>query len=156
MFKRILFIAMGALCLFTVTGCGNNSDTGKLSCTKTSTDEDGYEVTDTMNVSYEKNKVTTVENINISEMDANYIDMTISFGNTFASALNEINGFNATYSKEDDTHVKYVVTVDYTKLDTEALKNVFGDNFDAESFYSSKDITIDEFKEQNLKDYTCK
>ena len=47
------------------------------------------------------------------------------------------------------------MTVDYNELDIDALKETFGDDFDEESFYSSKDITIDEFKEKNLTDYTC-
>ena len=62
---------------------------------------------------------------------------------------------NIQYSKENDTTVKYIMTVDYNELDIDALKETFGDDFDEESFYLSKDITIDEFKEKNLTDYTC-
>ena len=48
MFKRGLLVVMGALCLFAVTGCGNNS--ASLSCEKVTTDEEGYKTTDTINV----------------------------------------------------------------------------------------------------------
>lgn len=154
MFKRGLLVVMGVLCLFAVTGCGNNS--GSLSCEKVTTDEEGYKTTDTINVTYENNKVTKVENINLSEMDPAAVDMTISFANLFTSALNEVNGMNVEYSKENDSTVKYIMTVDYKELDIDALKEAFGEDFDEESFYSSKNITIDEFKEKNLTDYTCK
>lgn len=153
MYKKTLFVLVGVLCLFAFTGCGSNS--GSLSCEKVTTDEDGYKVTDTINVTYKNNKVTNVENINLTEMDPSTVDMTISFANLFTSALNEVSGMNVQYSKENDTTVKYIMTVDYNELDIDALKETFGDDFDEESFYSSKNITIDEFKEKNLTDYTC-
>ena len=76
MYKKTLFVLVGVLCLFAFTGCGSSS--GSLSCEKVTTDEDGYRVTDTINVTYKNNKVTNVENINLTEMDPSTVDMTIS------------------------------------------------------------------------------
>lgn len=154
MYKKGLFGFLVAFCLFAFTGCGTGPKT--LSCEKVTTDENGYKTTDTINVTYENDKVTKVENINLSEMDASTVDATISFASLFATAFNEVNGMHVEYSKENDTTVKYVMTVDYNELDLDSLKETFGDSLDEDSFYSSKDITIDEFKEKNLADYTCK
>lgn len=164
--KKCVMGIVGLLILLSVTGCGNfgtfNSDkvetkdenSGTLKCTKVET-EDGKNIDDTMVVTYKDNKVTKVENTNVTEMDASMVDLTVSFGTAFASKLNELNGFNVNYSKIDDTKVKYVITVNFEELDVEQLKSTFGEDFDEESFYSSKDVSLDNFKENNLSDYTC-
>lgn len=109
-----------------------------------------------MNITYKNNKVTKVENINISEMDKDMLEMSYSFGVIFANLFNEIEGMDVKYTKESDTNLKYVMTVDYTKLNIDSLKESLGENFDDDSFYSSTNISLDEFKENNLKDYSCK
>lgn len=158
--KSLLVLLIGVM--FFVTGCGSNEEesktadnSGTLTCTKSETNEDGYNVKDTMVVTYSDKKVIKVEETNIEEMDSDTADMTVSFGQLFATSLNEISGFNVSYEKETDTSVKYKITVDYTTLDLTQLKETFGDDFDESSFYSDTDITIDEFKSNNLVDYTC-
>ena len=63
---------------------------------------------------------------------------------------------NVVYTKEDNNKIKFVMTVDFAKLNTESIKDAFGDLYDENNFYSEKDITLEKFKENNLKDYTCK
>ena len=132
-----------------------NKNSGTLTCTKTYT-EDGNQINDTMVVIYENNTVISVENSNVTEYaDASMVDMTVSFGQLFATSLNEVDGFNISYSKENENTVKYIMSVNYDELNIDALKEKFGDDFDEDSFYSSKNISIDDFKAENLSDYTC-
>ncbi len=150
--KKYVMSIVVLMILTCITGCGNS---GTLTCTKTET-KDGNNIEDTMIVTYKNNKVIKVEETNITEMDKDMVDMTVSFGTAFSSQLNEVKGFNAVYSKESDTKVKYVITVNYEELDLEQLKSKFETDFKEVSFYSSKDMTLDNFKENNLSDYTCK
>ena len=132
-----------------------NKSSGILTCTKTYL-EDGNQIHDTMVVTYKNNKVTNVENTNITAYaDKSLADMTVSFGQLFAVALNEVDGFNVSYSKENDNSVKYIMNVNYDELNIDSLKEKFGDEFDEDEFFASKNISIDDFKSKNLNDYTC-
>lgn len=146
----ILMCAIGVM-LFT-TGC---EKTSTLNCTKTETDDDGYKTTETIVVTSKNDKVSKVEQTSIQEMDADLVDTTISFGETFSSAFNDIDGMDMTYSKESDNSIKTTMSVDFAKLDMEKLKEAFGSDLTDDSFYSSKDMTLEEFKKENLDGYTC-
>ena len=84
-----------------------------------------------------------------------FIPPTISFGETFSSAFNEIDGMDMKYSKESETSIKLTMSVDFAKLDMDKLKEAFGSDLTDESFYSAKDKTVEEFKNENLEGYTC-
>jgi hypothetical protein len=168
--KKILASLLAvAICLSLITGCGstnNNNNTGssknsgKLSCNKVETDDDGYKTTDELIVTYKDDKVIKVEDTNIAETDSDYIDFTLSFGQLFAQAFNQIDGMQVEYSKVDDDKIKYVMSVDYTILDVEALNDLISDmDTSSEStndlFYSQKDISINDFRSNYLNEYTC-
>lgn len=161
--KKILIGCFITTILFFSTGCDNNTTnnskkdntSGTLVCNKSETNEEGYKVEDEMIVTYKNNKVTKVEQTNIEEMDADMIETTYSFGTLFAKAFNEIDGMNVAYSKESNG-VKFTMSVDYTKFDPSSLKETLGDFYDDDVYYSANDITIDEFKINNLEGYTCK
>lgn len=164
--SKILLSAIFMSCIL-LTGCGNseengtggilNSNSGTKTCTKTSVDEDGYNTTDTMVVTYKKNKVTLVEDTNVSETDPQYIDFSLNIGKAFAEKLSEVNGFTVEYSKENDNKIKMYMKVDFNKIDVNDVKEKLGDLYsEDEAFYSKQDITIDDFISNNLSDYTCK
>lgn len=142
--------AIGVM-LFT-TGC---EKTKTLNCTKTETDDEGYKTTETIIVTSKNDKVSKVEQTSIQEMEADLVDSTISFGETFSSAFNEIDGMDMKYSKESETSIKLTMSVDFAKLDMDKLKEAFGSDLTDESFYSAKDKTVEEFKNENLEGYTC-
>ncbi len=142
--------AIGVM-LFT-TGC---EKTKTLNCTKTETDDEGYKTTETIIVTSKNDKVSKVEQTSIQEMAADLVDSTISFGETFSSAFNEIDGMDMKYSKESETSIKLTMSVDFAKLDMDKLKEAFGSDLTDESFYSAKDKTVEEFKNENLEGYTC-
>ncbi len=147
--------------ILSLTSCNNkteqkNTQEEILTCSKTETDEDGYNITDTMVVTAKNGKVVKATETTISEINKNMVDIVLSFGEEFTKEFNEIEGIEATYSKESDSSIKYIITVDYTKLDIKKLKDNLKNVFNEKSFYSSKDKTIEEFKKENLSDYTCK
>ena len=47
------------------------------------------------------------------------------------------------------------MSVDFQTIDLDALRETFGEDFDDDSFYANNNITIDEFREENLSDYNC-
>ena len=174
--KKFLILLLALLLL--VTGCGekkeassNDDDSkaketektsGTLTCTKSEKDEDGYLVNDTMEVTYKDKKVTRVKETNISEVDKDYLDMSVSFGEMLAEQLNKVDGVNVVYSKEGEDKLKFIMDIDFKTLDVEALQKQFSDSEDEstestnDSFYSNKDANIDDFVKKNLADYTCK
>lgn len=158
--KNLLLLLIGTTVL--TAGCENvkneskeENNSGTLTCTKESKNKDGYDEKDTMIVTYSNNKVTQVDETNIQEMDPTVVDFTVSLGQAFATSLSTLDGFNINYSKESDNSVKYTISVDYSKLDSEKLKEAYGDSFDENSFYANSNITISDFKDKNLSDYTC-
>ncbi len=155
--KYFIFMLVAGFMVLT-TGCNKETpkDTPKaLTCSKVETSEDGYKTTDTIKVNSKDNKVTKVEETTITEMNPEMVEMTVSLGESFISTFNDINGFNASYVKESENSVKYTLSIDYEKLNIDELKEKFGEDFDNNSFYTSKDITVEEFKTQNLEGYTC-
>lgn len=173
--KKIATFLLTLMVCFCLTGCGeknnentNNNNNGNnnnttndnkksvLSCTKTETDEDGYITTDTMNITYQNNTISKIENINISEMDSDVLEASYSLSSVLATSLNEIDGLEVVYTKESNTSLKYTMTVDYDKLDLETLKETLGDLSDDSTFYSSKEVNLDKFKQNYLQGYTCK
>lgn len=149
--KNVILMFVIGVMLFT-TGC---EKTNTLNCTKTETDEEGYKITETMVVTAKNDKISKVEQTSIQEMEKDLVDSTISLGQTFSSTFNEIDGMNMTYSKESETSIKMTISVDFSKLDVNKLKEKFGSDFTDDSFYSSNNKSLEEFKNENLEGYTC-
>lgn len=148
---------------FLLTGCNNESNilsggnSGTKTCSKTTTDEDGYKTTDTMVITYKNDKVAKVENSNISEMDPDYVDFTLNIGQSLVETFNKFKGIEAACTKEDDNVVKMDLNVDFTKIDIDNIKETLGELYSEENaFYSKSDITVDDFISKNLDGYTCK
>ena len=150
--KKYLIILL-TFGLFFITGCKNNS--GTLTCTKTEISEEGYSTKNTMVVTYADKIVNKVEQTSIEEMDADFVDTSIYFSQLLAESLNEVSGYNITFTKESNTSVKIVTTIDYTELDGEKIKEIFGSSYKENALYSLSNITIDDFKETQLDGYTC-
>lgn len=164
--KKVLIGLFAIIICLSITGCGNSNDSvndnntknnsNKLSCTKTSTDEDGYKTESKIVVNYKDNKVTNVKQEDIQAMDESMIEFTYSFGQLFTEAFKSIDGINATYEKVNNNSIKSVVEVDYTKLDVNAIKEALGDMDTEDALFNKSDITLDEFKTDYLDGYTCK
>ncbi len=150
--KKIVIVSVLILVLL-ITGCEGKTKT--LTCTKESV-EDNLKTSEEMLVSYKNNKVFKITQTTIEEMDPDLIDTTISFGENFASTLNQVDGFEVNYSKENNNSVKYQITMDYSKMDMNKLKELFGDDWNEEDYIKAKDQDIEEFKKERLEGYTCK
>lgn len=92
--KSIVSFVLLCLCVI-LTGCDNsgnvlNSKSGTFTCTKSEVDEDGYSTESTIVATYKNDKISKVEETNISEMDPDYIEFTLAFGEAFAEALNSV------------------------------------------------------------------
>lgn len=153
--KSLSFLAILLVFCLLLTGCGNS---GTKTCVKEEKDDSGYKTTDTMKITYKNKKVTKVEDTNIAETDPEYIDLAISFGQLVIPTFNDLKGFEASMTKEGDNKIKTYISVDFSKVDEKEIKEkldgMMGE--DDDSFYSNKDITIDDFIKENADGYTCK
>lgn len=150
--KKYLIILL-TFGMFFITGCEKSS--GTLTCTKTEISEEGYNTKTTMVVTYADKMVNKVEQTSVEEMDADFVDSSIYFSQLLAKSLNEVSGYNITFTKESNTSVKIVTTIDYTELDGEKIKETFGSSYNENALYSLSNITIKDFKETQLDGYTC-
>ncbi len=150
--KKIAIVSVLILVLL-ITGCEGKIKT--LTCTKESV-EDNLKTSEEMLVSYKNNKVFKITQTTIEEMDPDLIDTTISFGENFASTLNQVDGFEVNYTKESNNSVKYQITMDDSKMDMNKLKELFGDDWNEEDYIKAKDQDIEEFKKERLEGYSCK
>ena len=158
--KKLSKLVIAFVFIFLITGCRKEnvslSKDKTITCTKTTTDEDGYKTEDKMEITYKDSKITKVKDTNVSETDPEMIDFTYTLMTGFAETFNKINGLNVTYTKEDNNKIKFIMNVDYSNLNVESIKENLGELYnEEESFYGDPDITIDEFKEKYLKEYTC-
>lgn len=148
---------MLVLSIFTVlllSGCGGKS--GTLNCTKTTTDENNLQTVETIKVSYKDDYVTNVKNTTKMEVDPFIATFTYTFYDSLITKFNEIDGFDASLSKENDNIIVTNFSIDYKKLDVDKLKELFGDNASEGAIYNTNvKLTIDEFVENNLEDYIC-
>lgn len=156
--KKLLVCLVAMFVCFSLTGCGNSSNNGsteKLTCTKTETDEEGYKTESTITVNYKDNKVTKVKQEDVETMDESEVELTYSFGSVFTEAFKNIDGIDAKLEKVNNTSIKSIIEIDYTKLDVNAINEALG-SMAGDSIYSKSDITLDEFKSSYLEGYTCK
>lgn len=167
MSKKMFAVLIVSILL--LTGCGKekvikddktNDDvkenTGMITCTKSETDEDNLKSDSTIVVNYNKGIVTKVSETNIQEVDESMIELTFLMGNGLTEKLNAVDGISSSFVKEGNNKIKSEMSVDYEKLNIEALKSSLGEMFNEETFYSSKDLTLEEFKSKNLDGYECK
>lgn len=168
--KIIVVLLLGGILLFSVSACSKDNDNllksksknGTLVCTRKTIDEDNYATNETMSVTYKNNIVKKVENKFDIEMDPEYIDFTIGFAQLFFTSFNEIEGIEATIEKKENS-ILQLFKVDYDNLDLKALeelmKDLSEDGNSDDSYISkikNKNLTLDEFKSDNLNDYECK
>lgn len=167
MSKKMFAVLIVSILL--LTGCGKekvikddktNDDvkenTGMITCTKSETDEDNLKSDSTIVVNYNKGIVTKVSETNIQEVDESMVELTLLMGNGLTEKLNAVDGISSSFVKEGNNKIKSEMSVDYEKLNIEALKSSLGEMFNEETFYSSKDLTLEDFKSKNLDGYECK
>ena len=161
--KAILFLVILSALLL-VTGCDKKESSGgglfsgnkTLTCHKEETDEEGFKTTDSIVVTYNSKKVLKVKNTNIMETDPSFIDFSLAIGNGLAKALNQVKGIKMVYEKIENNKIKFVLEVDYEKIDLEEIKKALGDLYsEDDNLYTAKDFTIDDFRGKNLQGYTC-
>ena len=144
-----VFLLVGLAIL--ATGCGEK----KLTCTKTDT-EDGKEVKTTIVVKAKDDKISYMKQTAMNEMDSASLDTSIQAGELISEQFKGIDGMSMEYKKVDDTHLEMTMEIDYAKIKVEQLREKLGDTFDEEDFLKEKDMTLDQFKEENLDGFECK
>lgn len=144
-----VFLLVGLAVL--ATGCGEK----KLTCTKTDT-KGGKEVKATIVVKAKDDKISYMKQTAVNEVDSSSLDTSLKAGELISEQFKEIDGMSMEYKKVDDTHLEMTMEIDYAKIKVEQLREKLGDTFDEEDFLKEKDMTLDQFKEENLDGFECK
>lgn len=147
--KKSLFLLISIPLLI----CGCNKDNNILKCTKAKTDENGVKTTENYIIHTKDNMVKTVEHETIQDVGKDAQELTYQMSKTvLEDSLNKINGMNISVEKKGSDKIVVTTIMDYDALDVEALKELNGD--DAKEIKT--EITIEEFKKENLDGFTCK
>jgi len=147
-----------AVVLVLLTGCNKEAllteVSGTMTCTKEGL-EGGLTKKETMEIIYDEEKVLQARSTQVTEIEENFLDLTLTFGSLYENIFKGVEGIEVEYQKIDDTHIECVTNVDYNKLNLDELKQNLGVEYDENSFYAKKEIDIEEFKNKNLEGYTC-
>ncbi len=162
--KKIYSIVLFLIMLIGIAGCGKlMSKGGTLVCTNETVDDNNYITKETVTVTYNSdNIVTKMESKTEMEVDPNFIDFTYDFSKAVFDEFDKINGIEATVSKKDNV-ILQDLKVDIKNLDFDALNKLSTDYFDDEetdsdyiSNITNEEITLEQFKKDNLSGYECK
>lgn len=152
--KKFLGIFVGILMVALVSGCGTKEKT--MTCTKETIDGENYKTTDTLEITYNSKSVLRVKNTTITETDAELMDFSLGIMKAFGMAFDEVNGITVDVNQVDDNKVKIETNINYAEVNLDNLHEKLGSLVDDDSYYSSTNVTIDQFKETHLEGYTCK
>lgn len=138
-----------------LTGCFYSEKT--MTCSKITSNDEGYENVETVVISYKKNKVVKTTTTIVTEVDPNFIEFFYSLGNDFSKSLNEVEGINIIYSKIGTRKLQSITEIDYSKINHNDLKKALGDSYDDEgnNIYKMKDISLEAYKANFLSEYSC-
>ena len=148
-----LFSILAIFVVILAAGCSN---TKTLKCNKETTDDDGYKTTETMNIKYNDQRVLSINQTSISEVDPEYIDLSIGFLSMYKQVFDGVDGVKFEINKIKDNTVKMAIDIDYVKLDVEKIKENFGEEEMDDDMFTSKNITIESLKADKLNGYNCK
>lgn len=148
-----LFSILAIFVVILAAGCSN---TKTLKCSKETTDDDGYKTTETMNIKYNDQRVLSINQTSISEVNPEYIDLSIGFLSMYKQAFDGVDGVKFEINKIKDNTVKMAIDIDYVKLDVEKIKENFGEEEMDDDMFTSKNITIESLKADKLNGYNCK
>lgn len=138
--KKISFLLMSLVAVFTLTGCGTKT----VSCTKT---EDGQK--QIMAVTFKGNEVTKLSTEMSMEVEKDQIDDAFSFLQLSANAMQGKPGVKVSTSK-DDNSISMKMDLELSKLDKETKETI---DFDLEDTPKGPEEFIKEMTEDG---YTCK
>jgi len=162
--KKNIFLFVTILLLLISTGCGKKengggtiSGTKTMTCTKEAVDDNGYKTSEEVKVTYNSKKVIKVKQTTLSEMDSQIIDFAVSAGQQVAETFNKLDGIKLDFTMENTNTTKTVMELEFDKINPDQIKEVLGSlyNDEDDNFFDKKDVTIEEFKKESLKDYTC-
>ena len=151
--KKFLGIFIGLLMIVLVSGCSIGEKTMK--CTKETIDSENYKTVDTLEITYNSKKVLKVKDTTVTDTGVEYADFSLGIMTLFKSAFDGVDGINVEIEKVGEDKIKSEIEVRYDEVNVENMKAKLGSIVDEDSFYTSVNSTIDEFKEAHLEGYTC-
>lgn len=150
-------IGLGLLIgLVFLTGCVNSVQT-KV-CVKETNEYEGMKSLDTVTIKYNKSSVLSVKGVTVTDANKDYATMAYNLIEPTTKKFSEIEGIQMSITKENDTKLTVETSVDFEKVDIAKAKEILGDSYNetTDKFYNAKNITVDQFVENNFKGYDCK
>ena len=133
------------ICGLLLISCSNNK-TKNLKCTLNDTQILEIEHDDEKLLHLKETTTTKVKDVD-SQLKAN---------KEYSNIFKNVDGIDIKTTKVDNKTIKVILTVDFDKFDSKTIKDKVGENFNADNLLKLKKISIDDFKKEYLKDYTCK
>ncbi len=164
--KKIYLLLMIVTFTFILSACSNNNstedtDTGKiktLTCTINSADEDDYNTDYSIIYTFKNGIIKKLESAAVMETDPDQIDYIISSAEAVIDQIGSYDGFTYQITKEDKSHIRCEVQIDYTKINAEDLTNQYGEDYvTSDTYLKYLLMTMEDIEEGMTGDgYTCK
>lgn len=162
--KKIIILIIAASFVLILTACGTaktTKDTGitkTIDCTLNETGEDGLTVDYSIDYSFKGDTISKIESSSIIEVDPKMLEATLEGSEEIIKNMALYDGFTYDLTKEDDSHIKGEIEIDYSKINVEDLKKEYGDDYVKKDMYLNyAGMSFDTIKDSMVKaGYTCK
>ena len=151
--KKFLGIFIGLMMVILVSGCSSEKT---MTCTKETVDGENYKTVDTFEITYNSKKVLKVKNTIVTDSGVEYADFSLGVMMLFKSAFDGVDGVTINVEKVGEDKIKTETEILYDQINIDNMKSQLGELIDEDSYYTSSNVTIKEFKEAHLEGYTCK
>lgn len=162
--KKIIILITAVVFALTLSACGNKEetkDTGitkTLKCTLNEIGEDNLSVDYSIEYSFKGDAISKIESTSIIEVEPKVLEATIKGSEEIIKNMALYNGFTYNLTKEDDSHIKGEVKIDYSKIDVEDLRKKYGDDYiESDMYLNYVGMPFDTIKDSmTTAGYTCK
>lgn len=162
--KKIIILISAIALTIILTACGTkettktNEKTSSIKCTLNETGEDGLTVDYSIEYIFSDNKISKVESTSIIEVEPEVLEATIKGSDEIIKNMALYDGFEYNLTKEDDSHIKGEIEIDYSKINTKDLRKKYGDDYvDEDMYLKYSEMTFDSIKDSMITaGYNCK
>lgn len=162
--KKIIILISAIVLTIFLTACrakettNSNEKTSSIKCTLNETGEDGLTVDYSIEYIFSGDKIGKVESTSIIEVDPKVLEATIKGSEEIIKNMALYDGFTYNLTKEDNSHIKGEIEIDYSKIDTKDLRKQYGDDYvESDMYLKYSEMNFDTIKDSMITaGYNCK
>ena len=139
--KKIIILFTAIIFALTLSACDKQEETKDtlitktLNCTLNEVGEDNLSVDYSIEYSFKGEAISKIESTSIIEVDPEVLEATIKGSEEIIKNMALYDGFSYNLTKEDNSHIKGEIEIDYSKIDVEDLRSKYGNDYIENDMY---------------------